>query len=156
MAAPARSTGVVVGHDLQIVQIGKIDSRNLAHRGIDIARRIVASDGGINLHRYAEILQVAEAGDGGVEGSGNAAEAVVGDTVRSIKTDGDTLHAAIDDHARGLFADQGSVSRGHDAQAFFGAVTRELEDIGTIEWFSAAEQKNGTGDTGNLIDDAEP
>ena len=35
---------------------------------------IVAGDGGVDLYRHAQILQIPETGNGGIEGAGNAAE----------------------------------------------------------------------------------
>lgn len=85
--------------------------------------RIEASDGGINLHRHAEILQVAGAGDGGVEGSGMPLKlsCVISSAPSRLMATRCTPLSTI---MRGLFADQSSDSGERDAQAFFGAVTR--------------------------------
>ncbi len=104
---------------------------------------IVAGDGGVDLHRHAQILQIAEAGNGGIEGSGNAAETIVGKRIRAVQADGHALHAAIDDHARDVLGHQRAIRGQRHPQTLVRAITRQLKNIRTEERFAAAQHQDG-------------
>ena len=48
---------------------------------------IVPGDGHVDLHRHAQLFEIPEAVDGGVEGAGNSAEAVVGVGIGAVQRD---------------------------------------------------------------------
>ncbi len=76
---------------------------------------IVPGDRGIDLHRHAELLQVAHAVDGGFERSRDPAESVVGQRIGAIQADGNPLHACLDDLLRYRFRNQRTVRGQGDA-----------------------------------------
>ena len=90
---------------------------------------VVAGDGGVDLHGHAQILQIAEASNGGIECAGNAAESVVGQGVGAIQADGHAPHAAIDDHAGNLLGHQRAVCGQRDAQTLVRAIACQLENV---------------------------
>ena len=114
---------------------------------------IVAGDGGVDLHRHAQIFQISETGNGGIECAGNAAESIVSERIRAVEADGDALHAAIDDHARDMLGHQRAIGGQRHAQTFVRAITRQLENIRTEERLATAQHQDGSGHGGNLIDD---
>ena len=114
---------------------------------------IVAGDRRVDLHRHAQIFQIAETGDGGIECAGNAAESIVSQRIGAVQADGNALHAAVDDLLRDLFRDQRAIRGQRHAQAFVRAITRQLENIRTEERFATAEHQDGSRNFGNLIDD---
>src|SRR5215475_995282 len=93
--------------------------------------------------------------DGGIEGTGNSAEGIVGRGVSAIETDRNAAHTRIDNHARDIFRDQRAVRGKGNAQSFVGSVTRELENVGTVEGLSATKYQNWIGSRCDLVDDAE-
>ncbi len=113
---------------------------------------VVAGDGGVDLHRHAERFQVAEAGDGRVEGSGmprNVSWVMASEPSRLMKRAARRYR----DHARDMLGDQRAVGGESDAQAFVSAVARQLKNVRAEQWFAAAQHENGIRNFGNLIDD---
>ena len=106
---------------------------------------VVAGDGGVDLDRHAQVLQISETGNGGIESAGNAAESIVGERISAVQADGDALHAAIDDHAGDVLGNQSAIRGQRHAQTFVRAITRQLENIRTIERFAAAQHQDGSG-----------
>ena len=115
--------------------------------------RIVAGDGRVDLHRHAQVLQIAETGNGGIERARNAAERVVGKRIGAVEADGNALYAAVDDLLRDMLCDQRSVGCQRHAQAFVRAISRQLENIGAEKWLTAAQNQNRIRYLGDLIDD---
>ena len=93
--------------------------------------------------------------NGSIERSGNTAEGIVSGSVGAVEADRNAADAGIDDHARNIFGHERTVGGQGDAQPFVGRVASELENIGTVERFSAAQYENRVRGCGDLVDDAE-
>ncbi len=70
---------------------------------------VVPRDGRIDLHRHAEIFEIAEPGQGRVECARDVAKLVVRGRVHAVETDGHALHAAVDNLARDFLGNQCSI-----------------------------------------------
>jgi hypothetical protein len=114
---------------------------------------IVAGDGGVDLHRHAQTLQIAETGNGGIERARNPAEGIMSSRIGAIEADGHALYAAVDDHARNVLGHQRAVCRQRNSKTLVRAIARQLENIGTEEWFAPAQHQNGSRHGSNLVDD---
>src|SRR6185369_4847179 len=92
---------------------------------------IVLRDRHVDLDGHSEFFEIAEAIDGGIEGSGNSAERIMRFGVGSIEGDADAFDAGVNDLLCDLFGDESSVGRQSNAQSAFGGVSCELENIRT-------------------------
>ena len=141
-------------HQQEGVQcIGAEGARQVEH-GRQLVR-VVARDRGVDLHRNSQLLQVAHAVDGGVERAGNAAERIVSVRVRPVQRDRDPLDSGMLDLLRDVFGYQRSVGGQRDAQTAAGGVFGQLENVVTVERFTAAEHEDGIAEVGNLGNDVE-
>ena len=114
---------------------------------------IVAGDGGVDLHRHAEILQIVETGDGGIECAWDPAECIVSKRVSAVQANRNPADSAIDDLLRNLPGNQRAIRGQRDAQALVCAVARQLKNVLAEERLATAQHKDGRRNCGNLIDD---
>src|SRR5208283_4291610 len=117
--------------------------------------RVVTRDGGVDLYRDTQRLQVLHAINRGVEGARNAAERIVGVGVGAVERDGYPLDASFLDALGNVLRDQGAVGSQRGTQAAAGGIFRQFKNIGTIQRLAAAEHEDGTAKVGNLRDDVE-
>src|ERR1035438_4902968 len=114
---------------------------------------VVTRDRGIDLHRHAEIFQITEAGNGGVECTWNAAKSIMRQRISSVQADGNALDAVVNDFARHLLSNQCAICGQRDAQTLVCSTTRQLENIRAEKRLTAAKHEDGGGDLGDLVDD---
>ena len=70
---------------------------------------VVPRDRHIDLHRHADLFEIAKAVNGGIEGARNSAEGVMRFRIYAIQADRDALYPRVHDLAGDFFRHQGSV-----------------------------------------------
>src|SRR5262245_40629220 len=104
--------------------------------------RIMTRDRHIDLYRHAEFLQVTQSTNRSIKRTRNSTERVVSPRVGSIEADGYPADARIHNHARTIFCDQCTVRGEGNTEASIRGVASQLENVGTVQRFTAAQYQN--------------
>ncbi len=117
--------------------------------------RVVPRDRGVDLHRNADLLQVAHAINCRVEGAGNSAEGVVRGCVGTVDRNRYSLDAGVLDFLGNVFGDQRAVGRQRRADAATGGVLSQLKNVVTVQRLAAAQHQDRVGELGDLRNDVQ-
>ena len=116
---------------------------------------VMPGNRGVDLHRHADFFQISKTLQRGFKRAGDAAKRVMCRSAGSVKADRNAADSRFYDLARDFRTDPGAVSGQSHAQPAVRRVTRELEDVFSKERFATAQDENGVGIAGDLLDDSQ-